>query len=115
MSPLGEGSFPNKIRKMPAESVPACAAETPELDRKVTQQSPGKEVRVDPHELRVDPHDANAYPLSSFLEYYGDNAGRRLWASAQRLLMAAEVDALVTAKRRIKKEISWCVCLGFRV
>ena len=116
MSPLCQGSFPNK---MPVESVPACTAKIPELDRKVKQQSPGKELRVDPHELRVDPHDGNAYPLSSFLEYYGDNAGRRLWATAQRLfagevpgkVMAAEVDALVTAKRRIKKEISWCVCL----
>jgi hypothetical protein len=135
VSPLCQGSFPNKMR---VESVPACTAETPELDRKVKQQSPGKELRVDPHELRVDarelrvdprelrvdarelrvdPHDGNAYPLSSFLEYYGDEAGGRLWAAAQRLfasdapgnVMAAEGDALVTAKKRIKKEISWCV------
>eukprot|EP00663_Eupelagonemidae_sp_cell21sb_P010814 gene10814-biopygen7169 len=33
-------------------------------------------------ELRVDANDGCEYPLSSFLEEYGDSEGRRLWAAA---------------------------------
>ena len=33
-------------------------------------------------QLRVDPADGNAYPLDSFLEFYGKGEGQRRWASA---------------------------------
>ena len=33
-------------------------------------------------QLRVDPADGNAYPLDSFLEFYGEDEGQRRWANA---------------------------------
>ena len=33
-------------------------------------------------QLRVDPADGKAYPLDSFLEFYGEDEGHRRWASA---------------------------------
>ena len=38
---------------------------------------PGKKA-----ELRVDPADGKAYPLDSFLEFYGEDEGPRRWATA---------------------------------
>ena len=37
-------------------------------------------------EVRVDPADGKDYPLSSFLEFYGEDEGQRRWATAGQLL-----------------------------
>ena len=34
-------------------------------------------------QLRVDPADGKAYPLDSFLEFYGEDEGKRRWEDGQ--------------------------------
>ena len=71
--------------------------------RSAAGKMPAKE-----QQLRVDPADDKAYPLDSFLDFYGQNEGQRRWATAAQQpaytggdsghdFMRANIEACVTA------------------
>jgi hypothetical protein len=85
------GNVTAEERATPQHHVPAAAAHHqpyPPSDELKMMQTPFDETgqmpaRQQQQQLRIDPADGNAYPLGSFLEFYGEEEGRRRWATAR--------------------------------